>query len=360
MPEIDDSLSVQLPPALMLECKVTGKKALYFILYWNGLAVFLHIFGFGASLSYSLGFCNCAGCFWSLFVIPFTRFPKPAAAMSMLMRVVLALVLGAVSGSFVFAILTGTAPAALLGKDVDILTHMILLNLVFGAFLVFFYTSRERVSEAKRLILEEKIRNLNGRNIAIETELKVLQAQIEPHFLFNTLSNIISLIDTDPHKAKAMIEHFCLFLRGCLHLARNRAVPISQEMEIIRNYLDIHRVRMGNRLSYKIDIPDSLLECQIPPLLIQPLVENSIKHGLEPKLEGGEVAIKGEIEGNIIRITVTDSGIGIIENATGTGIGLDNIGKRIQMLCNESGRLILEENSPSGVKAIVEVCYERG
>lgn len=360
MPEINPSVSVLLPPALMLECKVSVRKAVYFVLYWNSIAILLHIFGFGPSLTYSLRFCNCGGFFSFFFLIPFTRVLKPETVMPMLLRVIIALVAGAVSGSLAFAMLTGIGPAAIFGKDVGILVRMTLFNLLFGAFLVFFFTSRERVSEAKRLILEEKILNLNISNLAIETELKVLQAQIEPHFLFNTLSNIMSLIDTDPDKAKAMMEHFCLFLRGSLHLARDKAVRIAQEMEIIRNYLDIHKVRMGDRLRYKIDIPDFLLECRIPPLLIQPLVENSIKHGLEPKIEGGEVWIKGEIEGDIVKITVTDSGIGIVENATGTGIGLENIRKRIQMLCNESGRLILEENKPSGVKAIVEVCHERG
>lgn len=355
MPQIDNSVSVHLPPGLMLDCLITRRKGIYFIVYWNSLAVFLHLFGFGPTLSYSLEFCNCAGASAFLFVIPFTRFLKPRTVTLMLMRLLVALVAGAVLGSLVFAMLTGAGPATVFGEETGILVRMIFFNLVFGAFLVFFFTSGVRISEAKRLILEERIRNLDVKNVTIETELKVLQAQIEPHFLFNTLSNMISLIDTDPHKAKDMMEKFCAFLRGSLHLARNRAVRVSQEMEIIGNYLDIHKLRMGDRLSYRIDVPRSILDCRIPPLLIQPLVENAIKHGLEPKVDGGEVVIKGERDGDIVRITVTDSGIGIRKNSTDTGIGLENIRKRIQMLCNESGRLILQVNEPSGVKATVEV-----
>jgi LytS/YehU family sensor histidine kinase len=188
-----------------------------------------------------------------------------------------------------------------------------------------------------------------------ELELKLLQAQIEPHFLFNTLSSITVLVDTDPDKAKAMMNRFSDLLRGCFHAARNRAVPISQEIELIANYLDIHKVHMGDRLSYDINIPDNILDHPIPPLLIQPLVENSIKHGLGPKIEGGEISIRGAVEGNVIIIMVVDSGIGIKEKTIGNGIGLESIRKRIQMLYNTNGRLILEENKPSGVRAIIEV-----
>ena len=112
---------------------------------------------------------------------------------------------------------------------------------------------------------------------------------------------------------------------------------------------------MGDRLSYDINIPDNILDHPIPPLLIQPLVENSIKHGLGPKIEGGEISIRGAVEGNVIIIMVVDSGIGIKEKTIGNGIGLESIRKRIQMLYNTNGRLILEENKPSGVRAIIEV-----
>lgn len=355
MTEKYGSLSVELTPALMLECKLTWKKLSYFFIYINILAVFLHIFGFGASFFYSLIYCNCGAWSTFAFLISFTRILKPETSVSMLTRVIMALFCGTILGAIVFTVTMGIKPALLLDEQINILFRMALLNIFFGSFAVFFLKSQEHLSEAKRLILEEKLRNLDIKNMSIETELKLLQAQIEPHFLFNTLSNIISLIDTDPDKARTMMEHFSGFLRESLHISRNTTVPVSQELALIRNYLEIQSVRMGTRLSYRIDMPEFLLSYRIPPLLIQPLVENAIKHGIEPKIYGGELWITGEIIDDVVKITVADSGRGIMENANSNGIGLENIRKRIQMFCNQKGRLVLEENEPIGIRATIEI-----
>jgi len=358
--EAQNPISVQLTPALLLDCRLNWKKFLVFILFVNLPGLFLHYFGFGPSYAYSLIFCNCAAWSGFAFLIPASRILKPERVIAMVVRIFLVFVGGGILGAVAFAVITGRQPASVFGVDSDILIRMILIELFFGPMDVFFFMTREHISETKRIILEEKIRNLDMKNLATEAELKLLQAQIEPHFLFNTLSNALSLIDADPAKAKIVMERFSDFLRGCIHIARERDVPVSQELELVRSYLDIHRLRMGHRLSYDISVPDYLLGCRIPPLLIQPLVENSIKHGLEPKVEGGIIAIQGELEGGTFRISVIDSGRGIQESSGGNGVGLENIRKRIEMLCNDNGRLILEENRPSGIRAIIEVPHERG
>jgi LytS/YehU family sensor histidine kinase len=135
-------------------------------------------------------------------------------------------------------------------------------------------------------------------------------------------------------------------------------VTLSQELDVIRNYLDIFAVRMGDRLDYVIDVPDNIRDCRIPPLFIQPLVENAVKHGLEPSVSGGTVTIEGIRDGNSIRIIVSDSGVGINEKSGGSGIGLANIRKRLELLYGSRGRLGLEENKPCGIKAIIEIPYE--
>lgn len=350
--------SVPLPPALLLRCSLTWGKFLIFALFVNAPALFLHYFGFGPSYGYSLLFCNCAA--WSAFGLLLTLFnlhpPKNVSAA--ILKILLVLMAGALVGALVFAKIQGWPPASVFSMRQDLLIRMLVLNIFFGSMAVFFFKSRESLSQAKRMILEERIANLDMRNLAIEAELKLLQAQIEPHFLFNTLSNVLSLIESDPSKAKAMLESFSQFLRGCIHIPSKRDIPLSQELELARNYLEIHRLRMGGRLHYKIEVPDALLQSRIPPLIIQPLLENSIKHGLEPKLEGGAVLIRGEQAGGSLRLTVTDTGRGITESSGGNGIGLENVRKRIRMLCKENGRLILEENLPSGVTATIEVPHE--
>ena len=346
---------VQLTPMLLVNCKLTWKKLLVFMVFGNLVACFLYLFGFGATFAYTILFCNCAAWPGFLLIVGSNFLPKPKTVLAMLLRLSAIMFVGTMIGALVFLAITSAEPASLFGRNREILLRMLFLNAFCGSSIMFFFKTGESMSEAKRLIMEERMINLDMKSMSVEMELKLLQAQIEPHFLFNTLSNVMSLIDSQPTKAKAMLDHFCGFLRGALHIARNNQVPVSQEIELIRNYLEIQKLRMGNRLNYQIDMPHALLAKNIPPLLIQPLVENSIKHGLEPLVEGGSVSITGEMDGDLVRITVADSGRGISEStSSGNGVGLENVRKRIRMSSNALGRLVLEENYPCGIRAVIE------
>jgi sensor histidine kinase YesM len=125
-------------------------------------------------------------------------------------------------------------------------------------------------------------------------------------------------------------------------------------MDMIKAYLNIQKIRMGERLHFKIELPDAVRKHPFPPMLLQPLVENALKHGLEPKMEGGEIMIKAAEENDIIRIEVTDTGCGF-SSFHNTGVGIGNVRERIQLLYGEKGRFIIEENRPNGVRAIIEV-----
>lgn len=230
-------------------------------------------------------------------------------------------------------------------------------SLIFGSVFIFIFVSLEKISMANALIAEEKIRNLDLEKRAVESELQLLQSQTEPHFLFNSLSNVISLMDVEPQKAKSMLRDFVDFLRTSMSISRSRTIPISQELELIRYYLSVLKTRMGNRLNYTIETDETVLVRSIPPLLIQPLVENAVRHGLEPKSEGGGIIIRCSREGDITRVEVIDSGVGIDVNKSGNGIGLPNIRKRLELLYGDKGRLVIRENSPSGVSAIIEMPY---
>jgi sensor histidine kinase YesM len=123
---------------------------------------------------------------------------------------------------------------------------------------------------------------------------------------------------------------------------------------MIKAYLDIQKIRMDERLNYKIDVPDNLWQHSFPPMLLQPLVENAIKHGLEPKVAGGEIVIRATQENNLLKIEVADTGLGF-SDFDKPNVGIANVRKRLGLLFGERGRLIIEENKPQGVRAIIEV-----
>jgi LytS/YehU family sensor histidine kinase len=260
-------------------------------------------------------------------------------------------VVGAVAGTLIGILANGLNPISFLREYSAFFARSLVVSLLFGAMVSYMFVSLEMLSR-------EKVKRLEVEKNAAETELKLLQSQMEPHFLFNTLSNIIGLIDTDGDRARRMLESLSSFLRGSLLTARQRTITLSQELDVVRNYLDIFTVRMGDRLDYVIDVPADIMGCRIPPLLVQPLVENAIKHGIEPSVRGGTISVQGVRDGYSIRIEVCDSGVGINEKSPGNGVGLSSIRKRLELLYGARGRLVLEENKPTGVKAAIEIPCE--
>lgn len=174
-------------------------------------------------------------------------------------------------------------------------------------------------------------------------ELRALQAQIEPHFLFNTLANVLALIDYEPQTAKRMLDSFITHLRHSLDSSRQTHATLGSELELLRTYLQLIEIRMGNRLRFEIECPEELRSTPFAPLLLQPLVENAVKYGLEPKIEGGIVAIRVTRGPDAIRIDVLDDGVGLHAKSTarsGAGMGIKNIRERLNSLYGE--RAVLE------------------
>lgn len=237
------------------------------------------------------------------------------------------------------------------------------LGLGIGVAFFYLVNSRERIRKAESSALQkQQIQKLTYERQILESNLRSLQAQIEPHFLFNTLSTILSLIDKDPAKGKTMLQSFTRYLRATLDHTRADCATLEDELKIISSYLEIFKVRMGDRLSYCIDVPAELQYIRFPPMLLQPLVENAVQHGLEPAIEGGSVCVTAHTVANdlrfILRIIVADTGLGINEDC-GDGVGLTNIQKRLQILYGGSASLSLEPNSPRGLRAVIEVPYEK-
>jgi Histidine kinase/Histidine kinase-, DNA gyrase B-, and HSP90-like ATPase len=197
----------------------------------------------------------------------------------------------------------------------------------------------------------------------VEARMAAMQAQVEPHFLFNTLASIDHLIETDPARASQMQKNLIALLRASMPTLReaNHGAPrdLGREMAVVRPYLEILKVRMEERLITRIDVPEGLLSAEFPSMMIQSLVENAIKHGLEPKAEGGELAVRAEIVHGKLAVTVADTGLGFGRAATaGTGVGLANIRERLQLLYGAAATLAVNENQPSGTKVTVTVPYK--
>ncbi len=198
----------------------------------------------------------------------------------------------------------------------------------------------------------------------VEARMAAMQAQVEPHFLFNTLASIDHLIETDPARASTMQKNLIALLRASMPTMREAggtggAHDLGREMAVITPYLEILKVRMEDRLATEIDVPEGLRSAAFPPMMIQSLVENAIKHGLEPKPEGGRLSVKAQIVHGKLAVTVSDSGVGFGRAATaGTGIGLTNIRERLALLYGAKAALAVAQNPGGGTQATITVPYE--
>jgi LytS/YehU family sensor histidine kinase len=188
-----------------------------------------------------------------------------------------------------------------------------------------------------------------------------MQAQVEPHFLFNTLASVEHLIETNPPRASAMQRTLIQYLRAVLPQMRdnNLVTNLGREVDMVKSYLDLLKMRMEERLTVELQVPEGLRSAAFPPMMLQSMVENAIKHGLECKPEGGRLAVTAEVVDSKLRVTVADDGVGFgVMPSKGTGLGLSNIRERLKLLHGEAGHLHIAANSPSGVIATIEVPYQ--
>ena len=184
-----------------------------------------------------------------------------------------------------------------------------------------------------------------------EAELRVLQAQVEPHFLFNTLANVGSLIRTHPDRAARLLERLASLLRASLSRTRRADGTLGDELAVVRAYLDIQALRMAGRMTYEVDVEPGLEAVRVPPLLLQPLVENAVLHGIEPSAAGGRVTVRAERSDGVVRVGVTDDGVGLDPDTAGHGVGIANVRERLQATFGARGKLALTETPGGGVSA---------
>ena len=278
----------------------------------TGIAALLTLVSYGAGFWENFVFSQCIGLSVLLLIHfgwrglwPVRKPPR----LPFIGLIVLAIIAGWLGGSAIASALLGMPWTA--GRSA-----MAALGVTVAAGVVgtWFFWSRQRAAELER-----------GR---IEAQLKLLQAQIEPHFLFNTLANLDALIATDPPRARAMLGHLNDYLRATLAAARKERNSLEEEFALLRNYLEVLAIRMGARLRYELALPEALAALQVPPMLLQPLVENAVKHGLEPKVEGGSVKVSAREERGRLVLEVADTGLGE-QGSGGSGVGLANLRERL-------------------------------
>ena len=207
-----------------------------------------------------------------------------------------------------------------------------------------------RVAERRRDERDAAHRKDTDSALAI-ARLNLLQAQVEPHFLYNTLANAQVLARTDPPRAEQMLGHLIQYLRRSLPREQDGPSTLGEELERVGAYLEILKIRMGSRLAVQVHVPEELKSVPLPSMMLQTLVENAIKHGLEPKPGGGTIWILARRMDDQVTVTVADDGLGFDGNSSGTGIGLKNLRERLRLTYGERASFALVSNFPSGAAA---------
>ena len=229
-----------------------------------------------------------------------------------------------------------------------------IVAVVVGLLIYNFERLRDQIEESYAALATNRVREERLRELAARSELKALKAQINPHFLFNALNSISALISADPDAAQRTLERLAGIFRGTLLASEKETVPFRKEIELVDAYLDVERARFGARLKVEQTIDPAALELPVPPLILQPVVENAVRHGIAPKVEGGTLSILAEVRGDSLSVTVQDDGEGTglieLEEMLAGGYGLRNVRDRLATRFGEGEWFRFESSRESGTR----------
>ena len=271
-----------------------------------------------------------------------------------------ALCLAVVAGAATYGLLSWSYAVhvqGMRGRVADLIPYSFSYRaLVYGGFLtaVLFLATRQR--QAERQLARSRVERLRNERQIAEARLRLLHAQIEPHFLFNSLASVKRLYETDPSQGRAMLRHMRDYLGIAIPAWRRRETRLDEELALCEAYLAIFRTRMGGRLQFLSEVPPELRDAAIPPLMLGTLIENALKHGIGPRASGGRITIAATQEAGALRLSVADDGIGF-QDQSGHGVGLANIRSRLQTLYGGGASLDLARNPASGITATIQLPY---
>ncbi|WP_028023991.1 sensor histidine kinase [Enterovibrio calviensis] len=243
---------------------------------------------------------------------------------------------------------------------VDSILPALTVTVVIAFCMAYFFITRARVAKAESQLKDIKLQQIEQEKALINSQLRSLQGQMEPHFLFNTLANIQVLIDSDAQKAKKLLEKITDLLRASLKQQRKDTISLTDELRLLDSYLSIQQIRLCDRMGYTISLDDSISpQTLIPPFLIQPAVENAVVHGIEPSIKGGHVQLNFSKEGNTITVEITDNGIGFNDASNGHGLSMKNVRQRLCALYGDGGKLELIPHSRGGFTTRISILCEQ-
>ncbi|MCP5280942.1 MAG: histidine kinase [Rhodoferax sp.] len=245
--------------------------------------------------------------------------------------------MGAITGGFILGTLAGDAwfGWSSWGRPARAqLPVSIIITGIAGIVATYYFFSRSKAEYLARKMSE-------ARRQASEAKLKLLETQLEPHMLFNTLANLRVLIGSDTARAQQMLDHVIAYLRATLNASRTSKHPLQAEFDRLRDYLELMAIRMGPRLRFRLELPDALARQSVPALLLQPLVENAIRHGLEPQVAGGQIDIRAARDGRHLVLDVCDTGVGMSGASQGDGFGLTQVRERLASAFDGQAALVL-------------------
>jgi sensor histidine kinase YesM len=275
---------------------------------------------------------------------------------------VASLAMACIAGAFLFVVLLSVKRYLTLEvRDVTgihwrVQTAYFARNLVIGGlFACVVYLARS-AREAQHQLSAALLARIEIERQATESRLRLLEAQIEPHFLFNSLASIQRLYDREPARARSLMRHLLDYLRTASAHSHRRQAPLGDELQLTRSFLAIFQVRMGERLRICFDVPPGLEAALVPPLMVGTLVENAIKHGIAPREAGGTVSVSARRDGESLKVAVEDDGVGFRERF-GAGVGLSNIRARLAGLFADRAGLELRRNAERGITAELTVPF---
>jgi sensor histidine kinase YesM len=252
---------------------------------------------------------------------------------------------------------TGMAIAADFWRQyLDTLRGALLFSVVFGLGVFSYASMRDQLRRTQEKLHQKEVTEARAEKLVAEARLRSLETRLHPHFLFNTLNSISALIRIDPTRAEQMVGRLSALLRSTLDTSSRSLIPLSQELAMVEDYVEIERARFGDRLRGRIEVPAELLDAQVPPLSVQSLVENAVKHGITPQPSRGEVLVSASAWNRHLTIEVSDTGEGFDLTAIRAGHGLDSLVRRLDALFGDEARLNV---SRRGDRCVVRVVLPR-
>ena len=311
----------------------------------------------GAAIGTAFSFCCAALCVLALpWVVPMLRrrFPAPVGWV----LVVATLVVLAAVGSFIpiaVAMAIGfLPPSRALRLWIDPLRYSVYFTLLFGVSGTIISELRSRLDQTSLALRTKERDEAEARRLAIEAQLASLESRVQPHFFFNTLNSIAALVRDDPAAAERVIEQLGSLMRSSLDVGASPLVPLDQELALVRGYLEIERIRFGDRLRYRIDVDDVASSTLVPRLSLQTLVENSVKYAVSPRREGAFIAIRARQHDGCLRYEIADDGPGFDPSSIPDGHGLALLKSRLSMLYGDRASVQIASR-PSATSVVIQV-----